>query len=176
MVNKGSFVLHNRYHDCLWSGGSRSHCITWWRHQMDIFFTLLALCEGNSPVNGELPAQWSVTRSFEAFFHLRLNKRLSKQWWGWWSETPSRSLWRHCNEQPWYWSSIYGTTWSHHQKRQFIVPMGTVLAMLKKAFANTFLMLRIFRRLGIISNVFRVKANDTLSTNRVKINKSYWYF
>ena len=26
-----------------------------------------------------------------------LNKRLSKQSWGWWFETPSRSLWRHCN-------------------------------------------------------------------------------
>ena len=26
-----------------------------------------------------------------------LNKRLSKQWWGWWFETPSRPLWRNCN-------------------------------------------------------------------------------
>ena len=26
-----------------------------------------------------------------------LNKRLSKQLWGWWFETPSHSLWRHCN-------------------------------------------------------------------------------
>ena len=26
-----------------------------------------------------------------------LNKRLSKQSWGWWFETPSCSLWRHCN-------------------------------------------------------------------------------
>ena len=25
------------------------------------------------------------------------NKRLSKHWWGWWVETPLRSLWRHCN-------------------------------------------------------------------------------
>ena len=31
------------------------------------------------------------------FFDLRLNKRLSKQPWGWWSETPSSSLWRHRN-------------------------------------------------------------------------------
>ena len=31
------------------------------------------------------------------FFDLRLNKRLSKQSWGWWFEMPSRSLWRHCN-------------------------------------------------------------------------------
>ena len=28
---------------------------------------------------------------------LRLNKRLSKQSWGWWFETLSRPLWRHCN-------------------------------------------------------------------------------
>ena len=31
------------------------------------------------------------------FFHLLLNKRLSEQWRGWWFETPSRPLWRHCN-------------------------------------------------------------------------------
>ena len=31
------------------------------------------------------------------FFDLRLNKRLSKQWWGWWFETPSHPLWRHYN-------------------------------------------------------------------------------
>ena len=28
---------------------------------------------------------------------LRLNKRLSKQSWGWWFETLSCPLWRHCN-------------------------------------------------------------------------------
>ena len=49
------------------------------------------------PLCGEFPAQRPVTRSFDVFFHLRLNKRLSKQWWGWWFETPSRSLWRHRN-------------------------------------------------------------------------------
>ena len=31
------------------------------------------------------------------FFHLRLNKRSSKQSWGWWFETLSRPLWRHSN-------------------------------------------------------------------------------
>ena len=30
--------------------------------------------------------------------NLRMNKRLSKQSWGWWSETPSCSLWRQCND------------------------------------------------------------------------------
>ena len=54
-------------------------------------------CAGNSPVNGEFPTQRPVTRSFDAFFDLWLNKRLSKQSWGWWSEMPSHSLWCHCN-------------------------------------------------------------------------------
>ena len=36
--------------------------------------------------------------SFDVFFDLRLNKRLSKQSWGWWFETPSRALW-HISEQ-----------------------------------------------------------------------------
>ena len=39
----------------------------------------------------------SVTRRFDVFFDLLLNKRLGKQWWGWWFETPSWSLWRHGN-------------------------------------------------------------------------------
>ena len=37
---------------------------------METFSALLALCEGNSPINGEIPAQRSVTRSFSAFFDL----------------------------------------------------------------------------------------------------------
>ena len=37
-------------------------------------------------------------RSFDVFFDLRLNKRLSKQSWGWWFETLSHPLWRHCNK------------------------------------------------------------------------------
>ena len=46
---------------------------------------------------GHRSAQSPVTRSFDVFFDLRLNKRLSKQSWGWWFETPSHPLWRHCN-------------------------------------------------------------------------------
>ena len=64
---------------------------------METVSALLALCAGNSPVPGEFPAQRPVTRSFDVFFDLRLNKRLSKQSWGWWFETPSRPLWRQCN-------------------------------------------------------------------------------
>ena len=46
---------------------------------------------------GEFRAQRPVTRSFDVFFHLHLNKRLSKQPRGWWFETPPWSLWRQCN-------------------------------------------------------------------------------
>ena len=44
-----------------------------------------------------IPSKRSVTRSFDVFFHLCLNKRLGKQSWGWWFETILRLLWRHCN-------------------------------------------------------------------------------
>ena len=62
------------------------------------FSALLAICAGNSPVPGEFPAQRPVTRSFDVFFDLRLNKRLSKQSWGWWFKRLWCPLWRHCNE------------------------------------------------------------------------------
>ena len=51
----------------------------WWRHQMETFSALLAICAGNSPVSGEFPAQRPVTRSFDIIFDLRLNNQLSKQ-------------------------------------------------------------------------------------------------
>ena len=72
--------------------------ITWWRHPMETFSALLAICAGNLPVPGEFPAQRPVTRSFNVFFDLRPNKRLGKQCWGWWFETPSSPLRRHCND------------------------------------------------------------------------------
>ena len=46
---------------------------------METFSVSQALCAGNSPVAGEFPSQTPVTRSFDAFFDLRLNKQLSKQ-------------------------------------------------------------------------------------------------
>ena len=65
---------------------------------METFSALLAICAGNSPVPGELPTQRPMTWSFDVFFDLRPNKRLSKHWWGWWLEMPSCPLWRHCND------------------------------------------------------------------------------
>ena len=44
-----------------------------------------------------IPSQRPVTRSFDVFCDLSLNKRLSKQSWGWWFETLSRPFWRHRN-------------------------------------------------------------------------------
>ena len=61
-------------------------------------FRVTGLFVGNSPVTGEFPAQGPVTWSFDVFFHLHLNKCFSKESWGWWSEKPPCSLWRHCNE------------------------------------------------------------------------------
>ena len=63
----------------------------------NIFRVTCPLC---GEFTGEFPTQRPVTRNFDVFFDLRLNtcKRLSKQSWGWWFETLSRPLWRHCNE------------------------------------------------------------------------------
>ena len=43
---------------------------------METFSTLLALCVGISPVTGDFLSQRPVTRSFDVFFDLRLNKQL----------------------------------------------------------------------------------------------------
>ena len=60
-------------------------------------FRVTDLCAGDSPVTRELPSQRPVTQSFDIFFHLRPNKRLSKLSWGCWFVTHSCLLWRHCN-------------------------------------------------------------------------------
>ena len=64
----------------------------------NIFRVTGPLC-GEFTAPGEFPTQRPVTRSIDVFFDMRLNKRLCKQPWGWWFETPpSWSLWRQCNE------------------------------------------------------------------------------
>ena len=62
---------------------------------METFSASLVLCAG---IHRWTVAQRPETRTFDVFFDLRLNKRLSKQSEGWWFETPSRSLWRHRND------------------------------------------------------------------------------
>ena len=89
-------VLNTSHHLNQWIPAQYTHDdVIKWKH----FARLLATCTGNSPVTGEFPAQRPMTRSFDVFFYLCLNIRLSKQSWGWWFETPSCPLWRHCNER-----------------------------------------------------------------------------
>ena len=78
--------------DCLFNR------LFWRRSKKTSKLRVTGRCEGNSPVTGEFPSQRPVTRNFDVFFELRLNKRLSKQSWDWWCETLSRSLWRHRND------------------------------------------------------------------------------
>ena len=67
------------------------HVFMPWRHQVGTFSASLALCQGGFPL------QRPMIQSFDAFFNLRLNKRLNKQSRLRWVETPSSSLWLHCN-------------------------------------------------------------------------------
>ena len=62
----------------------------------NIFRVTGPLC-GEFTGPGKFSTQRPVTRNFDVFFDLRLDKRLSKQPWGWWFETPSWSLWRQFN-------------------------------------------------------------------------------
>ena len=66
---------------------------------METVSALLAICAGNSPVPGELPAQRPVTRGFDVFFDLRpkngwVNNREAGD-----LRRASHPLWRHRN---WY--------------------------------------------------------------------------
>ena len=81
------------------------NCLHWyrWRHPDQIehddvikwkhYRVTGPLC-GEFGVTGESPSQRPVTRSFDVFLDLIQNK----QSWGWWFETPSHLLWRHCND------------------------------------------------------------------------------
>ena len=69
-------------------------------------FAMITSSNGNilgvtRPLCGEftghrwIPLTKASNTELDVFFDLRLNKRLSKQSWGWWFEVPSRL--RHCN-------------------------------------------------------------------------------
>ena len=60
------------------------------------------------------------------FFDLRLNNRLSKQSWGWWFETPSQSLRRHCNVTT-HESNFYAMDESN-----FLLAHGSLIRMPRK--------------------------------------------
>ena len=69
---------------------------TWWRHQMETFSVLLAFCAGNSQVPGNSPhrGQWCGALMVSLICALKYGWVNSHE-----AETPSCSLWRHCNDQ-----------------------------------------------------------------------------
>ena len=88
-------VKTKRYSFWCWNWnkpGEMGQCPGWWCHSSLCMMTSSngnnfrvtgPLC-GEFTGPGEFPTQRPVTRSFDVFFDLRLNKRLSKQPWGWW--------------------------------------------------------------------------------------------
>ena len=70
---------------------------SWWFHQMETFPLKWPVVSPPPPATHH--TQRPVTRSFDTFFDVRLNKPLTIHSWGWWVEMPSCSLWRYCNER-----------------------------------------------------------------------------
>ena len=89
--------------------------VPWWRHYMEIFSALLALCEGNPPVIGGFPSQRPVIQSFGVLFDLRtVEQTIEKPVI---CDAILHSLWRHCNASTWLvhlevqcWTLIPGVT------------------------------------------------------------------
>ena len=65
---------------------------------METFSALMGLLWGEPPATGEFPSQRTVTRGFDDFFDVRLNKRLGWQSTWPWLNAPWRSLWCHFND------------------------------------------------------------------------------
>ena len=56
---------------------------SWWNHQMEAFSGLLALCEGNSPVTGEISSQRGSIADFDIFYvgpHKLFYKQSNGRW------------------------------------------------------------------------------------------------
>ena len=69
----------------------------WWRHQMETFSLVTGPLCREFTGHRWIPPHRPVTRSFDFSLICSLNKRLSKQSWGWWFETSTRLLWCHWN-------------------------------------------------------------------------------
>ena len=107
-------------------------------------------------VTGHLCAQRPVTWSFNVFFDLRLNKRLSKQTWGWWLETQSHPLWRHCNEDKLLCKHICGEwkkIYSEHRKSTIYRNLSFCSKLLNKL-ANALM--------SVLKSVYSQKIHEIL--------------
>ena len=103
---------------------------SWWRHHMETFPCYWSFVWGihRLPVNS--PTE-SMTQNFDVFVDLHLNKRLSKQSWRQWFETPSLSLWRQCNVE----KSFVGSQWFHKYRTMYVLQGRTVYALTKGYFS-----------------------------------------
>ena len=143
---------------------------TWWRHQMETFSALLAICAGNSPVPGEFPAQKPATRSFDVFFGLCLNKRLSKQSWGWWFVTLSHPLWRLYDDRFPHQLLHLHIMWSHFLVREceWMGPMNPLICIFVS------LIMRVFARTRIEHNLWMESSLYTKAHIRVACEYRSW--
>ena len=98
---------------------------SWWRHQMETFSALLALCEGKPPVIGGFPhkCQWRGAMMF-SLINKRLNKHSRRRWLG----TSSPSLWSHCNVHAEAFSSPpHSKKWLEQLSIVYHSTMGTLI-------------------------------------------------
>ena len=95
---------------------------------------------------GEFPTQRPVTRSFDVYFDLRLNKRLCKQSWGWWFQTLLCPLWRHSNgfyvgpdwsTSKWFWDLLHYRI-AVRNRSEALIPWNLVLSEHLFQLANHF--------------------------------------
>ena len=92
-----SFVVNQQcfHHDNSRVSAQEGAPLTTTRHWF--WYCMMTSSNGNIfRLTGHLCGEF--TGSFHVFFDLRLNKPLSKQSLGWWFETLSHPLWRHCND------------------------------------------------------------------------------
>ena len=118
-------------------------CVTKWHSLWQISICMMTSSNGNifrvtGHLCGEFTGHRPVTWSFDVFFDLRLNKRLSKQSWCCWFETPWRSLWCHPNGQHWFRKRLVAVT--HHPLPKSImtrsVSLNGVLDYIKSVSSN----------------------------------------
>ena len=138
----------------------------WWRHEMETFSALLAIWAGNSPVPGEFPSQRPVTRSFDIFFDLRLNQRLSKQSWGWWFETLPGPLWRHCNVPCSHWN-VNTIRWGTTMLRYWRWNFQLWLILIKSEWNLQQIVSEIHNIILLINSMSLVLAKFVISVNKL---------